>query len=97
MAPELFGDTPASAQSDLYAVGVLLFHMTTGAFPVDGRTYAEVRDRHASAAHRTWLRDLRPDLPDRFVAAVERALDADPARRFASAGAMELALAAGDW
>jgi hypothetical protein len=97
MAPELFGDTPASAQSDLYAVGVLLFHMTTAAFPVDGRTYADIRNEHARGIRHKWLRDLRPDLPDRFVAVVERALDADPSRRFASAGAMEQALAAGDW
>jgi hypothetical protein len=95
MAPELFLDAPASPQSDLYAVGVLLFHMVTGAFPVEGRTYAEIKHRHAHGV-RQWLRDLRPDLPDRFVAVVERALDADPSRRFASAGALELALTAGE-
>lgn len=95
MAPELFAGAPASPQSDLYAVGVLLFHMVNGAFPVEGRSYEEVRHHHELGI-RQWLRDLRPDLPDRFVAAVERALDADPSRRFASAGALELALTAGD-
>jgi len=38
------------------------------------------------------LRDVRPDLPDQFVTVVERALDRDPARRFASAGEMHAAL-----
>jgi TolB-like protein/tetratricopeptide (TPR) repeat protein len=37
---------------------------------------------------------VRPDLPSAFVAAVERALDPDPAKRFASAGEMESALRA---
>jgi hypothetical protein len=96
MAPELFTGAAASAQSDLYAAGVLLFHMTTGVYPVEGLTFADVRDRHAAGVRR-WLRDLRPDLPDRFVAAVERALDPDPSRRFSSAGALELALASADW
>jgi serine/threonine protein kinase len=95
MAPELFAEAPASPQSDLYSVGVLLFYMVTGGFPVEGHSHAEVRHHHAQGARR-WLRDLRPDLPVGFVAAVERALDADPSRRFASAGAMELALASGD-
>ena len=38
------------------------------------------------------LRDLRPDLPEAFVAAVERALDSDPSRRFQSVGDFESAL-----
>ncbi len=96
MAPELFAGAAASAHSDLYAVGVLLFHMTTGGFPVEGQHYADVRRRHA-AGMRRWLRDLRPDLPDRFVTAVERALDPHPSPPFPSAGALELALAPGDW
>ena len=39
------------------------------------------------------LRDLRPDLPDELVRAVDRALEPDPARRFATAGEMEQGLA----
>ena len=33
-----------------------------------------------------------PDLPHSFVSIVERAIDPDPARRFASAGEMDAAL-----
>lgn len=95
MAPELFAGLAPSAQSDVYAVGVLLFHIASGAFPVKGCTYAEIRHQHTIGARR-WLRDLRPDLPDRFVAAVERALDADPSHRFASAGELERAMAFSD-
>ena len=91
MAPELFMGAPASPQTDLYAVGVLLFHLVTGVFPVEGRTYAELQQGHAQGRRR-WLRDLRPNLDDRFVSVVERTLESDPSRRFASAGGLELAL-----
>lgn len=92
MAPELLADSTASRASDLYAVGVLLFHLVTRRFPVDGASWAELRARHESG-ERTLLRDLRPELPQPFVAAVERALDPDPTRRYATAGEMERALA----
>jgi hypothetical protein len=39
------------------------------------------------------LRDERPDLPESFIAIVERAIDPDPAKRYASAGQMEAKLA----
>ena len=38
------------------------------------------------------LRDLRPDVPEGFVRAVERALDSDPARRYRSIGELEQGL-----
>jgi len=93
MAPELFAGHPAAAASDLYALGVLLFHLTTRAFPVDGADLEEVGRRHARGEARR-LADLRPDLPPAFVRAIERAIEHDPAARFASAAAMEQALAA---
>ena len=92
LAPEVFAGRPATARSDIYSVGVLLYHLATGSYPVKGRTVADLREGHA-ARRRAWLRDERPDLPDRFVLAVERALAVDPDERYESAGAMEAALA----
>ena len=93
MAPEILEGQAASVRSDIYSVGVLLFRLVTGSYPVEGRSVAEVRDTHARGA-RTFLRDARPDLPEHFVQVVERALSPHPEGRFASAGAMETALAA---
>src|SRR5262245_19271438 len=92
LAPEVFAGRTATTRSDIYSVGVLLFHLATGSYPVKGRTVGDLRDGHA-AGRRTWLRDERPDLPDRFVQAVERALAVEPDERYESAGAMEAALA----
>ena len=92
LAPEVFGEAPATARSDIYSVGVLLYHLVTGSYPVKGCTVADIREAHAQR-RRSWLRDDRPDLPDRFVQTVERALECDPDLRYESAGAMEAALA----
>jgi Protein kinase domain len=91
LAPELFERAGASITSDIYAAGVLLFHLVTGAFPVTGSSMDALADAHRRG-ERKRLRDVRPDLPDQFVTVVERALDRDPARRFASAGEMHAAL-----
>jgi hypothetical protein len=40
------------------------------------------------------LRDHRPDLPEAFIAAVEKALAPDPAERYATVGAFDAGLAA---
>jgi TolB-like protein len=92
MAPELFAGGSASPASDLYSLGVLLFRLVSGSYPVSGTTSAEVRAAH-EAGRRQRLRDVRPDLPSAFIDVVERAVAEAPADRFPSAGAMEAALA----
>ena len=91
LAPEVLAGDPPSAASDVYSVGVLLFFLVTGRYPVSGRTFEEVSAAHA--AGRRSLRDARPDLPQWFTAAVDRATDPDTARRFPTPGALQAALA----
>ena len=93
LCPQRLNGAPATAATDIYALGVLLYHLVTGAYPVEGATRAEVEAAHR-AGRRVRLRDRRPDLPAAFVAAIERALDPDPAARFATVGELDAALAA---
>ena len=80
LAPELFEGKRPSPASDLYALGVLLFYLVTGEFPITGTSFDELRDAHRGRKRR-WLKELRKDLPGTFVAAVERTLDRDPEKR----------------
>jgi serine/threonine protein kinase/tetratricopeptide (TPR) repeat protein len=91
LAPEIFRGQKASVHSDIYSLGVLLFYAVTGKFPVVADSMEQLARAHAQR-RRQPLRDLRPDAPEAFVAAVERALDSDPARRFQSVGDLEAAL-----
>jgi eukaryotic-like serine/threonine-protein kinase len=93
LCPERLRGGAPTAATDIYSLGVLLYHLVTQDYPVEGATRAEVEAAHR-AGQRTRLRDRRPDLPDAFVSAVERALSPEPSARFASAGAFEEALAA---
>ena len=87
MAPELFEGQAASVRSDLYSLGVLLFYLVTGEYPVWGHSFAQIRDAHTARSPRS-LSDLRPDLPEQFLRTVDRALCPAPNDRFPSAGAM---------
>jgi eukaryotic-like serine/threonine-protein kinase len=91
LAPEVFRGELRSKLGDIYGLGVLLYHLVTKQYPVEGRTRAEVEASHARDA-RSRLRDVRPDLPTAFVGIVERAIAVDPRDRFQSAGAFEAAL-----
>ena len=91
LAPEVLAGAPPTPQSDIYSLGVLLFHLLTRRFPFAAEDFDGMRRAHADRA-RLLLRDLRPDLPGRLVDCIERALDPDPACRFQTAGAMEQAL-----
>jgi len=91
LAPEIFRGDKASVRTDIYSVGVLLYHLVTGQFPVTAASMPDLAREH-TAGHRRPVRDLRPDLDETFVGVIERSLDSDPRRRYASAGELEAAL-----
>src|ERR1700691_1170743 len=72
MAPELFRGNPATVASDIYSMGVLLYFLVTGEYPVrlSKRPFAEAV---AAIGDRRTLMDLRPDLPEPFLRTVNRA------------------------
>jgi len=92
LAPELLDGQPSTIASDIYSVGVLLFNLVTGDYPVSADSIALLARAHAEG-DRLALTDLRPDLPAAFVKVVERALRTDPAQRYRTAGEMQQDLA----
>ena len=93
-APEVFAGANRTRASDIYSLGVLLYFLATGSYPLEGSSRSEIGRLHDQRGSRRPLRDVRPDLPDGFIRVVERALAHDPRQRFESAGALETALAA---
>lgn len=73
MSPEVLTGQAATPASDVYSLGVLLFHLVTGRFPVEAVNYQALLEAHTGGARRGLL-DLRPELPGPFVEIVEHAL-----------------------
>ena len=80
MAPEQLAGAPASAASDTYALGVMLFELLAGRRPHQAATLGELLKATASLPPASLAR-LRPDMPPTAVAAVEQLLAHDPTDR----------------
>ncbi len=92
MAPELFEGGKATVATDIYAMGVLLYFLVAGDYPVHlgGLTTQEALE---AIPTRKPLMDLRPDLPESLLHTVSTAMEMVPAKRFTSAGQLANALA----
>jgi hypothetical protein len=91
MAPEQLAGQPATIQTDIYALGLILFEIFTGRRAHDAKTMAELMRLHDSGAittPSTVVRDIDP-LVERVIM---RCLEKDPAKRPASALAVAAAL-----
>jgi serine/threonine-protein kinase len=91
MAPELVTGAPASVQSDVYSVGVMLYEALAGArpYPADtpvrmARTIVHTRPGPLATAH--------PGVDPGLAAVVERAMARRPEDRFSTAADMAAAL-----
>ena len=93
LAPELFAGSAPSVASDIYSVGVLLYYLLTRSYPVRARDANDLRLAH-ERGERTPIADARPDLPRRLARVIDRATDADPARRPPSAESLARELTA---
>ena len=91
LSPEQLAGEPATPVSDIYAVGVMLYEALAGAKPYTGPTPLALA-RAVDAGSPTPLRSLRPDTPADLAVAIERAMEKEPARRFATAEEMAAAL-----
>jgi serine/threonine protein phosphatase PrpC len=92
MNPELWGDEPADAQSDLFALGVTMYQLLTGHLP-----YGEIEPYQKGAFRRDPKPPsrLRPNVPIWLDHCVLKAVARDKKLRFETAEELMLALQRG--
>ncbi|NJL34779.1 MAG: protein kinase, partial [Chloroflexaceae bacterium] len=92
MSPEQAqGQTSLTPASDVYALGIVLYELLTGALPFESDTPVGLLVARLMHEPRP-LRELRDDLAPQVEQLVQRALTRDPAARFQSAGEFVAAL-----
>jgi TolB-like protein/Tfp pilus assembly protein PilF len=94
LAPELFAGHTATVQSDIYSLGVLLYHLATKSYPVRADSLQELKLAHERGERTPGRAARQADLPPKLARIIERTIDPDPARRYQSAGALASALTA---
>ncbi|HET9198487.1 MAG TPA: protein kinase [Solirubrobacterales bacterium] len=94
LAPEQVRGEEATPATDVYALGVVLYQFLTGRLPYEGSSLAELAVRQQNE------KPLPPDtynseVPQTLGAAVLRALEGDPNRRYGSADELAAGLRLG--
>jgi serine/threonine-protein kinase len=84
LSPEQAQGHAVSAPSDLYSVGIILYEMLTGRVPFEGESAVTIALKQVSEAPVPPSR-RNPQVPPALEAVVLKALEKDPARRFADA------------
>jgi serine/threonine protein kinase/pimeloyl-ACP methyl ester carboxylesterase/hemoglobin-like flavoprotein len=93
MAPELWRGEPATVQSDVYALGLLLYELLSGRLPHEGLRAAEIAEA-VQTRDPPPIRSLCPTLPQALADVVDRAIRRRRDERFQSAQEVRDALEA---
>ncbi len=93
MSPEQCAGRRAEPQSDQYSLGIVAFHMLTGAVPFHSETLAGLMQHHFFTAVPD-LRLVRDDVPDALLEVLNRALAKSPGERFGTTHDMSIAIEA---
>lgn len=91
MSPEQLSASKVSGQTDLYSLGVTMYHLLTGAPPFQADSIPRLMDKIVHQKHRP-VADIRDDVPPCVDLILDRALAKNPADRYESGKAMALAL-----
>ncbi len=94
MAPEQVLGGDIDARADIYAIGVVLYHLLTGQLPFRGNTPFEMAQSRLRDQP-TPVRTVRAELPEWLGTILQISLNREPAQRFQSAATFRESLRRG--
>ena len=83
MSPEQINEESPSVQSDIYSLGVVMYELLTGKLPFRAENSVSMINKILNEEP-VPIETLRPDLPEKLVEIVKRAMHKDPKVRYAS-------------
>ena len=81
LSPEQASGKATTPSTDVYSLGVVLYELLTAEVPFPGDNFVAVAMKHINEPPPDLLAK-RPDVPLRLAAAIDRAMEKDPERRF---------------
>jgi serine/threonine protein kinase len=85
VAPERLVGREVDGRADVYSLAAVIFEATTGRRPFSSKSWIETLSRRLYEPPPN-VREVAPELPAGFAAALQQAMDRDPDRRPATAG-----------
>ncbi|MBI4850999.1 MAG: serine/threonine protein kinase [Acidobacteria bacterium] len=83
ISPEQCKNIELDERSEVYSLGVLLYHLVTGKIPFSGQNYTSIAEQHIRQVP-VDPSTIRPEIPKNIAAIILRALEKDPDKRFQS-------------
>jgi serine/threonine protein kinase len=93
MSPEQFeGRGDIGPPTDVFALGILLFHLLTGRLPIDPESMRDCMHFYSGSVPMPSVQEFNVEVPNQLAELIRRATSLDPKKRYVDAGELLFAL-----